>query len=182
MGKASAELNALVERTAEGLGYELVDVERAGGVLRVTIDTPEGIRIDDCERLSHQLTHLFAVEGVGYERLEVSSPGLDRPLRRAKDFERFIGAEASFHLVAPVDGRKRLRGRLLAVRGPTGQEQIVVQLSETAVPQPRSPSKRKPAAKSGEKSAGAAPKVVQFALADVDKARLVPELDFRSHR
>lgn len=176
MSKSSAELRALVERTAEGLGYELVDVERQGGLLRVTIDTAAGIRIDDCERLSHQLTHLFAVEGVGYERLEVSSPGLDRPLRLARDFRRFIGAQASFHLFAPVDGRKRLRGRLLEVRGDEGDEQIVLQVSEAEAPQPRSPSKRKPAVKP------AAPKVVQFALADVDRARLVPDLDFRSGR
>ncbi len=182
MSRATAELIALVERTAEGLGYELVDVERLGGLLRVSIDTPMGIRIDDCERLSHQLTHLFAVEGVHYERLEVSSPGLDRPLRRADDYRRFIGAEANFHLFAPVDGRKRLRGRLLEVRGADGHEQIVVQVSEAAVPQPRSPSKRKPAARSGEGSPAAAPKVVEFALADVDRARLVPELDFRSGR
>ncbi len=175
VGKASTELNALVERTVEGLGYELVDVERLGGLLRVTIDVESGVRIEDCERVSHQLTHLFAVEGVHYERLEVSSPGLDRPLRRAKDFERFIGAEASVQLIAPVEGRKRLRGKLLEVHGLAGQEQVVLELSEAVAPQPRSPSKRKPAAK-----AEVAPKVVQFALADVDRARLVPHLDFRS--
>jgi ribosome maturation factor RimP len=178
VNKTSAELNALVERTVEGLGYELVDVERAGGLLRVAIDAANGIRIDDCERVSHQLTHLFAVEGVNYERLEVSSPGVDRPLRRARDFERFLGAEANVHLFAPVEGRKRLRGRLLEVRGMAGQEQVVLQLSEPAAPQPRSPSKRRSAP---AKPAGL-PKIVQFALADVDKARLVPELDFRSGR
>ncbi len=167
----------MVERTAEGMGYELVEVERVGGLLRVTIDTAGGIRIDDCERVSHQLTHLFAVEAVGYERLEVSSPGLDRPLRRANDYRRFIGAEASFHLLVPVDGRKRLRGRLLEVRGDEGHEQVVLQVSEAQAPQPRSPSKRKPPAKPA-----VAPKLVQFALADVDRARLVPEFDFRSGR
>jgi ribosome maturation factor RimP len=178
VSKASAELNALIERTVEGLGYELVDVERAGGLLRVSIDAASGIRIDDCERVSHQLTHLFAVERVNYERLEVSSPGVDRPLRRARDFERFVGAQANVQLVTPVEGRKRLRGRLLEVRGTAGQEEIVLQLSEPEAPQPRSPSKRKPVA---AKPAGR-PKIVQFALADVDKARLVPELDFRSRR
>jgi len=176
VSRVSAEVQALIERTAEGMGYELVDVERVAGLLRVTIDTANGVNIDDCERVSHQLTHLFAVEGVSYERLEVSSPGVDRPLKQVKDFERFIGAEANVQLFAPVDGRKRLRGRLLEVRGVAGQEQVVLQLSEAAAPQPRSPSKRKPSA---AKSLGA-PKIVQFALADVDKARLVPELDFRS--
>jgi ribosome maturation factor RimP len=170
----------LISRTVEGLGYELVDVERSGGLLRVSLDAPNvehGIRIDDCERVSHQLTHLFAVEGVRYDRLEVSSPGLDRPLRRAKDFARFAGAEVQVQLFAPVDGRKRLRGRLLDVTGDAGQERVRLQLSEKPIPQPRSPSKRKP-------SAGAAVegKVVQFALADVDKARLVPALDFGSGR
>jgi ribosome maturation factor RimP len=177
LSRASADLVALVERTAEGLGYELVEVERIAGLLRVTIDRTEGIRVGDCERVSHQLTHLFAVEAVDYERLEVSSPGLDRTLRRARDFVRFVGAEANVHLFGPIDGRKRLRGRVLEVRGEPGQEVIVLQLSEPVVPQPRSPSKRKPVAKpEGE------PRIVQFALADVEKARLVPEFDFRSGR
>lgn len=176
MGKASTDLTDLVDRTVEGMGYELVEVERVAGLLRVTIDQADGIRIEDCERVSHQLTHLFAVESVDYDRLEVSSPGLDRPLRRARDFVRFKGEQISVHLFAPVGGRKRLRGLLLDVSGEPGQEQVVLQLSEPVAPQPRSPSKRKPAAPAGE------PKVVQFALADVEKARLVPELDFRSGR
>ena len=98
MAGVGAQLMQLVERTVEGLGYELVDVERAGGgLLRVTLDapqTPGGIGLDDCERVSHQLTHLFAVEGVDYERLEVSSPGLDRRLTKARDFARFVGHRA----------------------------------------------------------------------------------------
>ncbi len=81
---SAADLRALIERTVGGLGYELVELERsAQGHLRVTVDrldTPGTIGLDDCERVSHQLTHLFAVEQVDYERLEVSSPGLDRPL------------------------------------------------------------------------------------------------------
>ena len=82
--------------TVEGLGYEFVDAERlAGGLLRVTIDRDGGVQLADCERVSRQLTHVLAVENVDYARLEVSSPGLDRPLKHARDFARFAGAEAS---------------------------------------------------------------------------------------
>ena len=70
----------LVETTLTGLGYELVDLEVSGrGMMRVLMDKPAGITLEDCELVSHQLTRLFAVEGVSYDRLEVSSPGLDRP-------------------------------------------------------------------------------------------------------
>ena len=73
----------LVETTVNGLGYELVDLERSGrGMLRVFIDKPEGISVDDCQVVSNQLTRLFLVENVDYDRLEVSSPGLDRPLKK----------------------------------------------------------------------------------------------------
>ena len=91
---SSGALSALVKKTVEGLGYELVDVERLQrGLVRVTIDIvgDGGITLEDCERVSDQLTHLFTVEDVSYERLEVSSPGVERPLKRARDWERFTG-------------------------------------------------------------------------------------------
>ena len=91
---SSGALSALVKKTVEGLGYELVDVERLQrGLVRVTIDIERdgGISLEDCERVSDQLTHLFTVEDVSYERLEVSSPGVERPLKRARDWERFTG-------------------------------------------------------------------------------------------
>ena len=82
--------------TLEGLGYELVDFESSrSGLLRVFIDSPRGVTVDDCAIVSNHLTKLFAVEGVDYERLEVSSPGLDRPLKRLEDFARFAGREAT---------------------------------------------------------------------------------------
>ncbi len=92
----------------------------------MTLDTAaqRGITIDDCERVSHQLTHLFAVEDVVYERLEVGSPGVDRPLKKARDFVRFAGEEVRVQLFAPLDGRKRWQGRLLAVTGEAGAERI----------------------------------------------------------
>ena len=99
----------LVETTVNGLGYELVDFERSGrGLLRVFIDKPEGIRVEDCEAVSNQLTRLFAVENVAYDRLEVSSPGLDRPLKKEADFVRFAGQKVQLKLRMPLAGRKNL--------------------------------------------------------------------------
>ena len=88
------------------MGYELVDWESAtrGGLVRVLIDKPAGIDVEDCARVSNHLTHLFAVEQVAYERLEVSSPGLDRVLRTPAHYARFVGARVEVELAAPRDG------------------------------------------------------------------------------
>ena len=178
--RVTNELVALVERTVEGLGYELVDLERAGhGLLRVTLDTPQpgGIGLEDCERVSRQLTHLFAVENVDYDRLEVSSPGLDRPLRGLRDFERFVGTEVALHLLAPHEGRRKLRGTVLASGGEPGAEWIRLRESP---PQPGPASGK---GRGGVKSKKAKPPempVFELALAEVDKARLVPQVDFGS--
>src|ERR1017187_6653301 len=103
----------LVETTLTGLGYELVDLEvSARGLTRVFIDKPEGISLEDCERVSHQLTRLFTVEGVNFERLEISSPGLDRPLKKQADFVRFRGQKVQLKLRVPLDGRKNFIGVL----------------------------------------------------------------------
>jgi ribosome maturation factor RimP len=103
----------LVETTLTGLGYELVDLEVSGrGLMRVFIDKPEGISLEDCERVSHQLTRLFTVENVDFERLEISSPGLDRPLKKAADFVRFHGQKAQLKLRVPLNGRKNFVGVL----------------------------------------------------------------------
>jgi ribosome maturation factor RimP len=181
----TGDLQALIERTVGGLGYELVEVERAaGGLLRVTLDAaaPGGITIEDCERVSRQLTHLFAVEGVAYERLEVSSPGVDRPLRKARDFERFAGAEVRVQLLAPLDGRKRWQGRILAVSGAPGAERLTLAVTpddeaKEAVRRVRPPATR---ARRAGSAPVAEPRKIEFAVAEVDKARLVPMLDFRS--
>jgi ribosome maturation factor RimP len=101
----------LVEITVVGLGYELVDVERSGrGLLRVFIDKPEGISVEDCQIVSNQLTRLFLVENVDYDRLEISSPGLDRPLKKEADFIRFAGEKAQLKLRMPLAGRKNFVG------------------------------------------------------------------------
>ena len=181
MAGVTSELYRTVQRTVSGLGYELVDLEwLGGGLLRVTLDAPDGIGLEDCERVSHQLTHLFAVEGVSYERLEVSSPGLDRPLKAASDYARFVGREINVQLHAPLaaaGGRKRLRGRLLQLIG-AERLQLTVEdgASNDAVKAGRSSAKRPaPAVR-------AAPLVVEVALAEIEKARLVPELNFRPGR
>ncbi|MFA5825827.1 MAG: ribosome maturation factor RimP [Gallionellaceae bacterium] len=103
----------LVETTLAGLGYELVDLEVSGrGLMRVFIDKPEGISLQDCERVSNQLTRLFTVENVDFGRLEVSSPGLDRPVKKAADFVRFRGQQAQLKLRVPLNGRKNFVGVL----------------------------------------------------------------------
>jgi len=106
----------LVESTLTGMGYELVDIELCGrGLMRILMDKPTGITVDDCELVSNQLTRLFAVEGVNFDRLEVSSPGLDRPLIKESDFIRFCGQQAKLKLRMPLLGRKNFIGKLVAV-------------------------------------------------------------------
>ena len=107
-------LGELLEVTIPPLGYELVDWEMSprSGLVRVFIDKPKGVDVEDCARVSHHLTHLFAVENVEFERLEVSSPGLDRPLTKPADFVRFAGEEADLRLTEPVDNSRRVKGIL----------------------------------------------------------------------
>jgi len=111
----------LIEKTVVGMGYELVDFEQAAhGLLRVYIDFPPedadkgNITVEDCEKVSHQLSHMLTVENANYERLEVSSPGLDRPLKKHADYVRFAGHEAIVKLRMPMPGaanRKSFQGR-----------------------------------------------------------------------
>ena len=160
------QLLELIEKTVTGLGYELVDVERAErGLLRVFIDfsaqdAPEKglITVEDCATVSHQLSHVLTVENVNYERLEISSPGLDRPVRKLEDFVRFAGCEmiVKLHLAMPgTNNRKSFQGTLLE---PVG-DQLSLEFE----------------GKDG-------PAMLEFTLADVDKARLVPQVDFRSRK
>ena len=111
-------IGELLQRTLPALGYELVDVETSrGGLVRVFIDKPAGIDVEDCARVSNHLTRLFAVENIDFDRLEVSSPGLDRPLTKLADFARFTGEEAKLTLSAPVDGAKRIKGIVRGIEG-----------------------------------------------------------------
>ncbi len=135
-----------LESTLAGLGYELVDLEHTrGGLIRIFIDRPGGVNVDDCASVSNHLTRLFAVEDVDYSRLEVSSPGLDRPLRRAQDFRRFAGEKVQVRMRVPIDGRKNFVGVL---RGATDAE-LELEVDGT---------------------------LVSLNLAQLDKARLVPNL------
>lgn len=155
----------LIEKTVTGLGYELVDFEQAAhGLLRVYIDFPPedadkgNITVEDCETVSHQLSHVLTVENANYERLEVSSPGLDRPLKKFADYVRFAGQEAVVKLRMPMPGaanRKSFQGILHAPEGDTLKLEFE--------------------GKDG-------PAMLDFTLADVDKARLVPKVDFRSRK
>jgi len=96
-----------------GLGYELVDLELSrGGLVRVFIDRAGGVSVEDCACVSNHLTRLFAVEGIDYQRLEVSSPGLDRRLRRVADFQRFTGERVQIRMRVPVAGRRNFTGVL----------------------------------------------------------------------
>ena len=118
------KLGELLESTVPPLGYELVDWETTPGgrLVRVFIDKPSGVDVEDCARVSEHLTRLFAVENVDFDRLEVSSPGLDRPLTKLADYARFAGEEAQLTLAAPIDGAKRIKG---IVRGTEGENVLV---------------------------------------------------------
>jgi ribosome maturation factor RimP len=107
----------LLETTVGGLGYELVAWERSGkgSMLRVFVDKPGGIDIDDCAKVSQQLSRVLEVEGFDYGRLEVSSPGLDRVLRKDADFVRFAGEKARLKLRLALDGQRNFVGTLRAV-------------------------------------------------------------------
>lgn len=112
------DLHVLLESTLAGLGYELVDLEQSGRtkLLRLFIDKPTGINIDDCTAVSNHLTKLLAVENIEYERLEVSSPGLDRPLKKEQDFNRFSGEKAQIKLRVALAGQRNFVGILREVK------------------------------------------------------------------
>ncbi len=119
--KSMAAMTEVVAATLAGMGFELVDARASGGgrLLRIFIDRPGGVTVDHCADVSRHLARVFAVEGIDYERLEVSSPGLDRPLRKADDFVRFAGQKVDVRMRAPdAAGRRRFTGLL---KGSTGE-------------------------------------------------------------
>ena len=124
------ELQALIEPTIERLGYELTDLEvrlsGQGGLLRLTIDKPDGIDLDDCEKVSHAVSALLDVEDPvpGNYNLEVSSPGLDRKLTKVEHFQRFEGETLKVTMRFPIEGRRRFRGTLVS----SDDENIVVEV------------------------------------------------------
>ncbi len=108
-------LEAKLEATLAGLGYELTDYSFSAksGLMRVFIDKPEGVTLDDCVLVSNHLSHWLAAENMDYERLEVSSPGMDRPLRKLADYQRYAGREVQLRLRVALAGQRRFAGRLL---------------------------------------------------------------------
>lgn len=109
------DIQSILDTTLPGLGYELVDFElTAQGDLRVFIDKAGGITVEDCATVSNHLSRVFMVEDIDYKRLEISSPGLDRPLKKAADFERFSGSLAKVKTRLPIDGQKNFIGRIEA--------------------------------------------------------------------
>lgn len=181
-------LHDIVAQTVAGLGYELVELERsAGGTLRVTIDFPwqpgeeKAVNVEDCERVTRQLQYTLEVEEVDYKRLEVSSPGIDRPLRGERDFERFSGEVVDITLKAPMGAaaagqvaanRRKFRGTL--EQAPDGQGW---QLSWTDEPPPQ------PGQKVSRRKKEAAPvQVLGFTLDEIRDARLAPIVDFKGRK
>ena len=115
-----ASMAEVAEMTLAGMGFELVDARASGGGrhLSIFIDRPGGITLDHCAEASRQLSRVFAVEGIDYDRLEVSSPGLDRRLRKAADFVRFAGSKVDVRMRTPdASGRKRFSGLLRGADG-----------------------------------------------------------------
>lgn len=112
------DLNGVLEPTVVGLGYELVDLELSnrGRLIRLFIDRPNGVTVEDCMLVSNHVERVLAVElDFDYDRLEVSSPGLDRPLKKEADFCRFEGEKAQIKLRIPLNGRKSFVGVLRGV-------------------------------------------------------------------
>ncbi len=144
-------LSELLERTLPPMGYEIVDYDlsASGGLVRVFIDKPGGVDVEDCAQVSSHLTHLFAAEGVDYERLEVSSPGLDRLLKKEADFVRFDGMEAKLKLREPIGNSRRVKGVLRGVAA--GVLRLETAEGTHVIP-----------------------------LGNIDKARLVPKIEWRN--
>lgn len=180
-------LNDTISQTVTGLGYDLVDIERtSGGLLRVTIDMPyvpgaeQFINAEDCEKVTRQLQFVLEVEGAAYSRLEVSSPGIDRPLRTEQDFARFTGELIDLTLKAPIGvaasagttisaSRKKFRGTLESVPG--GWQ--IVWTEEPPV---------KPGQKVSKHKVPAPLQALGFTLDEIAQARLAPVVDFKGRR
>jgi ribosome maturation factor RimP len=151
------QLLDLIETTVTGLGYELVEFETSprARLLRVFIDKPEsaqaeksGVSVEDCVAVSNQLSRVFMVENVDYDRLEVSSPGLDRPLVKAADYRRFAGQEVQLKLRVPLGNQRNFSGVLEGLYEEGGAEVVCLRVNETQH---------------------------RFALENIDRARLVPK-------
>ena len=186
-------LQDIVTQIVDGLGYDLVEIDRsAGGLLRVTIDLPwvqaavgevqgeKFVTVEDCEKVTRQLQFALEVDGIEYRRLEVSSPGIDRPLRHQTDFERFVGHMVDVTLKAPIGAaasaqvsasRKKFRGTLERVMDAQGQAgwQIVWSDAPEVKPGQRVSKKRVPPPL----------QALGFRLDELREARLAPIVSFK---
>ena len=184
---AALSTNDTIAQTVTGLGYDLVDIDRTkGGLLRVTIDFPyvagteQFINAEDCEKVTRQLVFVLEVEGASYSRLEVSSPGIDRPLKTEQDFDRFVGELIDLTLKAPVGvaaagstvsaNQKKFRGTL--EKAETAGWQIVWS-DEPEV---------KPGQKVSKKRVPAPLQALGFTLDEIAQARLAPVVDFKGRK
>ena len=195
LGQGSQGMADVIEATVEGLGCAFVEaVWAGGGLLRVTIDRAPSdgpVTVEDCERVTRQLQYVLEVEGVDYQRLEVSSPGLDRLIRKPEDFVRFAGQAVDVTLRAPFQGRKKYRGILQA---PTQAANDVTPpgyaiqwdaslLAELAVSRPGAPKPRPGKVGAGKPAKPEdVPQELRFTMAEVREVRLVPVLDFRGRK
>jgi len=198
-------LKEIVEQTVAGLGYDLVEIERsAGGLLRITIDLPwtapggavvagpeQFVTVEDCEKVTRQLQFALEVDGVEYKRLEVSSPGIDRPLRHERDFERFVGQVIDITLKAPIGAaaggqvnatRKKFRGTLERIKRPLGDESGTDNLAPAEAETWRIVWTDAPVVKPGQriskKRLPAPLQALGFALSELREARLAPIINF----
>ena len=191
-----------ISGTVEGLGYELVDVERAQrGLLRITIDREPGraysaqggaaaagsggdggefVTVEDCEKVTRQLQYALEVEGLDYARLEVSSPGLDRPLKRPADYERFAGLAVQVTLKQPFKGRKNWQGVLTAASAVAAA--AVPQASAGAEPLVADAAQAHAQAWALVIQDGKTEQLLAFTLAEVREARLVPVVNFKGRK
>jgi ribosome maturation factor RimP len=175
----SGDVQTIVGSTVEGLGYELVDIEQtARGLLRIFIDKPAGISVEDCAIVSNHLTRLFTVEGIDFERLEISSPGLDRPLKNIASFQRFAGRSAKVKLNTMIEGRRRFEGVIEAIVGNEIAFSILEDEPKTVSRiTPKTKSKAVAGAKTGAaKSPQTETKLLRVPIENIDRARLIPEV------
>lgn len=150
--RTNAALEALIEPVVSALGYELVGIEHLSqgrrSLLRLYIDSEQGITLDDCERVSHQVSGVLDVEEPlrGDYTLEVSSPGLDRPLFKPEHYARFVGHRVRLRLHAPLNGRRNYSG---VIEGVAGDDVLTLETDDDGR--------------------------LELPLRDIDKANLVPE-------
>ncbi len=163
-----ADIFSLSQQALASIDVELVDIEWAAlGLLRVTIDRPEGVRIEDCEAVSRQLSRVFEVENIDYRRLEVGSPGIDRPLKKLADFQRFVGENVEVKLREAVNGRKVFSGVLAGIAPAGSTADADTQFERFGI---------EFEAKKGETQQ------ITFTFPDVERAKLDPVLDFKGKK